>query len=246
MLYFPFFTSCGSGSTHDLSRSQCQAHYHAHSSPARQQTQPHILTQTVPKSVYRLKNAVFAKWCVSPGGPQCSIHRHAPSVPWAQLLHLHSCVYWRLKVEDSGVSLAVHHFPFDSTITWFFFFCVCVCSVVVFYSSVLQSSAVKLQPNMDHIRGELPQRHWESKSLHQILCRRSSWHMAQCNKQPNPKLFGTDLHICWKKTWGLRAQLKSSLSQWEEALPFSLLQYVFTHVAINVGVRLYLLEHPMF
>ena len=136
--------------------------------------------------------------------------------------------------------------PFWLNYHLIFFFCVCVCSVVVFYSSVLQSSAVKLQPNMDHIRGELPQRHWESKSLHQILCRRSSWHMAQCNKQPNPKPFGTDLHICWQKTWGLRAQLKSSLSQWEEALPFSLLQYVFTHVAINVGVRLYLLEHPMF
>lgn len=53
--------------------------------------------------------------------------------------------------------------PFWLNYHLIFFFCVCVCSVVVFYSSVLQSSAVKLQPNMDHIRGELPQRHWEQK-----------------------------------------------------------------------------------
>lgn len=127
----------------------------------------------------------------------------------------------------------MHHFHFDSAITWF---CVCVCSAVIFYSSVLQSSTVKLQPNMVHIRVELLQGHQESKSLHQILCRRSSWHMAQCNKQTNSKLFGADLHICWKKTWGLRAQLKSSLSQWEEALPLSLLQNVSTHIAINIGL----------
>lgn len=234
MLYFPFFTSCGSGSTHALSRSQCQTHYYAHSSPARQQTQPHILTQTVPTSVHTPKSTEYllSEVCLLEDLSAASIDM-LHQCPLAQLLHLYSCVYCRLKVEDSGVSLAVHHFPFDSAITWF---CVCVCSAVIFYSSVLQSSTVKLQPNMVHIRGELPQGHWESKSLHQILCRHSSWHMAQCNKQPNPKLSGTDLHICWRKIWGLRAQLKSSLSQWEEALPLSLLQYISTHIAINIGV----------
>lgn len=59
----------------------------------------------------------------------------------------------------------------------------------------------------------------ESKRLHQLLRRHGSWHKAQCNKQPNPELSGSDLHICWSKNQGLRAQFKP-LNEKKQLLQF--------------------------